>query len=124
MPPIDIKAFGAMLREARQAKDLTQSELAEAVAQHGVQISGGYISRIETATVGSIPKDDVIRALAKVLGANPDEWVEMAGRFDPAEVSRAALQAPEVRTLLRRIQHGQVPPAQLQRWLKESDQSE
>jgi transcriptional regulator with XRE-family HTH domain len=124
MPPVDLKTFGSMLRDARRAKDWTQPDLADAVAAHGVKITPGYISRIETATVGAIPREEVLRALALALGANPDEWVDMAGRFDPAEVSRAALKTPGVRTLLRRIQNGKVPPEQLQRWLAESDQSD
>ena len=70
--------FGQRLRELRKAKGLTQEELAQKAA-----ISSTYVSKLETGVMHS-PRQKVILALAKALGANStdtDELFSLAKRY-------------------------------------------
>ena len=65
--------FGQRLRELRQAKSMTQSELAEKTG-----ISFAYVSKLETGTK-SPPRENIIIALVKALGINNVGMDELFG---------------------------------------------
>ncbi|MBN2099884.1 MAG: PAS domain S-box protein [Dehalococcoidia bacterium] len=70
--------FGQRIRELRQAKGLTQRELANKAG-----ISYAYVSKLETGTM-SPPRHKVIQTLARILGATDretDELFGMAGKI-------------------------------------------
>ena len=70
--------FGQRLRELREAKGMSQRELARKAS-----VSFAYVSRLETG-IRPPPKEEVILALAKVLGASDgdrDELFGLAGRM-------------------------------------------
>ena len=75
-------AFGERIRELRAAKSLTQRELAEAVALRTIGYGRGfsftYLSKIENRL--RRPSKVAIYQLAKVLGADVDELLGLAGR--------------------------------------------
>ena len=65
--------FGQRLKELRQAKNMTQSELAEKTG-----ISFAYVSKLETGTK-SPPRENIIIALVKALGINNVGMDELFG---------------------------------------------
>lgn len=69
--------FGETLRNLRTAQDMG---LRETAAQAG--ISPAYLSRIERGKE-SPPKPDIIKALAKVLAADPDVLFRLSSSTDP-----------------------------------------
>jgi PAS domain S-box-containing protein len=65
--------FGKRIRELRQAKGLTQRDLAKKAG-----ISYAYVSKLETGSM-SPPRHKVIQSLAKILGATERETDELFG---------------------------------------------
>lgn len=65
--------FGQRLRELREAKGLTQEELAQKTA-----ISSTYVSKLETGVIPS-PRHKIILALAKALDVNKADTDELFG---------------------------------------------
>ena len=65
--------FGQRVRELRQAKGLTQRDLAKKAG-----ISYAYVSKLETGSM-SPPRHRVIQSLAKMLGATDKETDELFG---------------------------------------------
>ena len=69
--------FGQRLRDLRNAKSMTQRELAEKTA-----ISFTYLSKLETG-IRPAPRKRLILALAKVLNADADELFGLAKKMPP-----------------------------------------
>jgi transcriptional regulator with XRE-family HTH domain len=67
-PPLDAKR----ILRARIAKRLTQDQVCAMCLKHGLEITRGHLSRIETGDVKR-PNFQIIDTLAKVLGLNDDE---------------------------------------------------
>ena len=65
--------FGERVRELRQAKGLTQRDLAKKAG-----ISYAYVSKLETGVM-SPPRHKVIQTLAKILGASGRETDDLFG---------------------------------------------
>jgi len=65
--------FGQRLRELREAKGLTQEEMAQKTA-----ISSTYVSKLETGVIPS-PRHNIILALAKALDVNKADTDELFG---------------------------------------------
>jgi len=65
--------FGQRVRELRQAKGLTQRDLAKKAS-----ISYAYVSKLETGSM-SPPRHKVIQTLARILGATDRETDELFG---------------------------------------------
>jgi PAS domain S-box-containing protein len=65
--------FGQRLKALRQAKGMTQGELAKKTA-----ISSTYVSKLETGVI-SPPRQKIILALAKALGVNKSDTDELFG---------------------------------------------
>jgi len=76
---VETREFGAKLRELRKKAGLTQSELAEKV-----KINFTYISKIESGVMPP-PSGKVVLRLAKVLHADKDELMILAGKI-PSDI--------------------------------------
>ena len=88
--------FGETIRALRVAQDLGLRETATKVG-----ISPAYLSRIERGKERP-PKPDVIKALARLLAADPDVLFRLSSSTDP-EVVNYLHDQPEVMNLLRYI---------------------
>jgi len=99
--------FGARIRELRRTKRLTQRALADQL-----DIAFSYISKIETGHMDVLPSEDLIRRMAVALDADPDELLDLAGKFNPDVLREAVEQLPELGPVLRRIQPGQLTAQQ------------
>jgi transcriptional regulator with XRE-family HTH domain len=84
--------FGDKIRELRKAKNLSQRDLAAKV-----KVNFTYISKIENGNLdfGDYPSDDLIRKLAKTLGADPDELLILAKKV-PESIRKRVIQRPDV----------------------------
>jgi PAS domain S-box-containing protein len=96
--------FGERLRELRKAKGMTQRELAQ---QTG--ISFAYVSKLETGVMPP-PRQKIILALAKVLGANNADTDELFGlaRKMPSDLVKHV--DTRVIKMLRSLMHGEETP--------------
>ena len=83
--------FGERLRELRQAKNLSQRDLAEQV---GVNFT--YISKIENEKLdfAQFPGEELIRKLAKALEADEDELLILAQKI-PEQIKRRVMERPD-----------------------------
>ncbi len=88
-------SFGQRLRELRKAKNYTQRELAKKA-----QIDFTYLSKIENDIPGFRPSEDVIRRLARVLAADPEELVLLAEKI-PKTIQRSMAKNPKAAAFLR-----------------------
>lgn len=77
--------FAQKVRELRNKKGWSVYDLAKKIEK-----SPGYISKIEAR--GEIPSPEMICKLAEVLGAKPDDLIEIAKAVKANEVSRAVQQ--------------------------------
>ncbi|NDY55820.1 helix-turn-helix domain-containing protein [Desulfovibrio sulfodismutans] len=91
-----MKTFGETIRDLRVAQDLGLRETATKVG-----ISPAYLSRIERGKERP-PRPEVIKALAKLLAADPDVLFRLSSSTDP-EVVDYLHDQPEVMYLLRYI---------------------
>ena len=84
--------FGDEIRELRKAKNLSQRDLAARV-----KVNFTYISKIENERLdfGDYPSDDLIRKLAKALGADADELLILAKKV-PESIRKRVIQRPDV----------------------------
>jgi transcriptional regulator with XRE-family HTH domain len=76
-----VSEFGVRLRDLRKKADMNQREVAEKV-----KIDFTYLSKIESGVM-SPPSEEVIKNLAKVLKADADELIALAGKF-PSDLSQ------------------------------------
>lgn len=68
-----VQTLGRRLRELRKETGMSQREVA-----NRVKIDFTYLSKIESGVM--YPREDVLIRLAKVLGADKDELITLAGR--------------------------------------------
>lgn len=94
--PIGGEKFGAMIREAREAKGMSLRELAKRI-----EVSPTFLSKVETEDLK--PKEDKLRKIASILGVDGDDLVGRAGRVPSAlaEIIKAHGAKAELATLLR-----------------------
>lgn len=83
--------FGERIRELRKAKNLSQRGLADKVG-----VSFTYISKIENEKLdfGDYPSEDLIRKLAKSLGADADELLLLAEKI-PKQIKKRVMERPD-----------------------------
>ena len=91
-----MKNFGETIRDLRVAQDLGLRETATKIG-----LSPAYLSRIERNKERP-PRPEVIKALAKVLAADPDVLFRLSSSTDP-EIVDYLHDQPEVMNLLRYI---------------------
>ncbi len=96
-----MKDFGETIRDLRVAQDLGLRETAIKVG-----ISPAYLSRIERGKERP-PRPEVIKALAKILAADPDVLFRLSSSTDP-EVVDYLHEQPEVMNLLRCIKEAKL----------------
>ena len=91
------KTFGQVLREAREGR-YSLRKFAELV-----EVSPTYLSQVEQGNAAP-PTADRVKRMAELLGANPDEWIGLAGRVPddlPAIIQGSPTELPD---LLRAVQ--------------------
>lgn len=83
--------FGERLRELRQAKNLSQRDLATEV---GVNFT--YISKIENEKLdfAQFPGEELIRKLAKALEADEGELMILAQKI-PEQIKKRVMERPD-----------------------------
>lgn len=83
--------FGERIRDLRKAKNLSQRGLADKVG-----VSFTYISKIENEKLdfGDYPSEDLIRKLAKSLGADADELLLLAEKI-PKQIKKRVMERPD-----------------------------
>ena len=88
--------FGETIRQLREAQNLGLRETAAMV-----DISPAYLSRIERGKEHP-PKPEIIKALAKVLAADPDVLFRLCPSTDP-DVVALLKEKPKVMELVRLV---------------------
>lgn len=112
-------SFGKKILELRRQKRLTQRELAALL-----EVDFTYISKIENDGIPHPPSEQLIRNMARVLSANAEELLDLAGKFDQRALQEVVAEIPEAGVLLRRLQSGRLTREQIQGMLDQtSDQS-
>ena len=89
--------LGKRIRQLRTARGLGVREMSTLI-----DVSATYLSRIETSAEQSPPTEDVLRRIARVLDADCDELMRLAGRVS-AESVRTILADPQMPAFLRLV---------------------
>ena len=113
--------FGQTIRRLRRDRRLTQRELAQRIQARGLRADFTYISKIENDRLDIPPSESLIRALADVLGADADELLDMAGKFDQRALQEVVSEIPEAGVLLRRLQARKFTRQQIRKFLDETE---
>lgn len=91
------RKFGTLLREKREAKQITLRDFAKQVG-----VSPTYISMVEQNDAAP-PTAERVRKMARVLGEDEDDFVALAGRVSD-EMEEAIKKAPaEMASFLRSV---------------------
>jgi transcriptional regulator with XRE-family HTH domain len=106
-----VTALASAIKAAREGKGWSQRRLADQVAESGHELSSAYVGLIEAGH--RLPTEAVVRALARVLERDADEWitlraeaetdkrlVEMARHIDPAAFAAVNRALTQMRTTL------------------------
>jgi transcriptional regulator with XRE-family HTH domain len=88
--------FGAIIRQAREGKDISLRDLAKQVG-----VSPTFLSKVETEDWK--PKEEKVRKIASLLGLDGDDLVARAGRIpsDLTEIIKQHGARTELEMLLR-----------------------
>ena len=100
------KNFGSVLRARRVEKGFSLRKFAEKVG-----VSPTYLSLVETGQAPYQPTVDRIKKMAELLGADADEWIQLAGRVSD-ELEEMNRDNPQMMPALLRIARN-MPPAEL-----------
>jgi transcriptional regulator with XRE-family HTH domain len=94
--PVGREKFGAVIREAREAKGISLRDLAKRV-----EVSPTFLSKVETEDWK--PKEDKLRKIASILEMDGDDLVARAGRVpsDLTDIIKKHGAKPELANLLR-----------------------
>lgn len=114
-------SFGKRILELRRARRLTQRELAQQLEALGFKADFSYISKIENDSLQSPPSEQLIKGLAKALGADPEQLLDLAGKFNPSALQEVVSEIPEAGVLLRRLQSGRLSREQIMRLLEQTE---
>jgi transcriptional regulator with XRE-family HTH domain len=89
------KKFGAFIRREREGRDIGLREMAKKIA-----VSPTYLSKVERDEFPP-PTEDKVRAIAKIIGCDPDDLLARAGRVS-TDISEIIKRNPvELAALLR-----------------------
>ena len=66
--------FGALVRRKREAKEIGLREMAKMIG-----VSPTYLSKVERGEFPP-PAEDRVKAIAEIIGGDPDELLALAGR--------------------------------------------
>jgi transcriptional regulator with XRE-family HTH domain len=114
-------SFGSRIKELRRDQQLTQRELADRLQKMGLEADFTYLSKIENDNVLHPPSERLIRGMASVLGANAEELLDLAGKFDTKELQDLVTRVPEAGVLLRRLQSGALTREQIREILGKTE---
>jgi len=89
-------SFGKYLRELRQAKNITQKELA-----HKVGVDYTYLSKIENGWMCS-PSEDILIKMAYELDEDVHRFILKAQKL-PSSISDYMIKFPEASDLIREL---------------------
>jgi len=106
-----MNSFGETIRDLRVAQDLGLRETASKIG-----ISPAYLSRIERGKERP-PRPEVVKALAKVLAADPDVLFRLSSSTDP-EVVDFLHDQPEAMAFLRYLKDASFTDAEMKQLLK------
>lgn len=106
-----MNSFGETIRDLRVAQDLGLRETASKIG-----ISPAYLSRIERGKERP-PRPEVVKALAKVLAADPDVLFRLSSSTDP-EVVDFLHDQPEAMAFLRYLKDASFTEAEMKKLLK------
>ena len=112
--------LGQTIRRLRREQRLTQRQLAERVQGLGLKADFTYISKIENDRVEVPPSELLIRGLAKILEADAEALLELAGKFDQKALQEVVAEMPEAGILLRRLQARKISQKQVRKFLAET----
>lgn len=68
------EGFGALVRREREAREIGLREMAKRIG-----VSPTYLSKVERDEFPP-PAEDKVKAIAKIIGRDPDELLALAGR--------------------------------------------
>lgn len=91
--------FGQAIFRARKEKGLNQRELADAV-----ELNFTYLSKLENDKAEYPPKEEAIRAIARILDLNEEELIYLAGRIPQSEEEFIKRNYDKIPALFRRLQ--------------------
>lgn len=114
-------SFGSRIRELRRKQMMTQRELADKLEGQGLDADFTYISKIENDNLLHPPSERLIRGLAGILEADPEELLDLAGKFDQKALQELVTEFPPAGVLLRRLQSGQISRDQIKRLVEETE---
>lgn len=106
-----MRDFGQTVRDLRIAQELGLRETAVLVG-----ISPAYLSRIERGKEHP-PKPEVIKDIARVLGADPDVLFRLAASTDP-EVTSLLQDRPDILSLIRQINEANFSEAEIDKLVR------
>lgn len=106
-----MNSFGETIRDLRVAQDLGLRETASKIG-----ISPAYLSRIERGKERP-PRPEVVKALAKVLAADPDVLFRLSSSTDP-EVVDFLHDQPEAMAFLRFLKDASFTESEMKQLLK------
>ena len=109
-----MEKFGDRIRRKRLEK-----KLGLRAAAGKLDISAAYLSRIETNTEQNPPAEHVIKAMAKLLGDDFDELMQLAGRV-PEEVTKYIASDPGLPQFLRTAREQKLSGDDLKAMLEKS----
>ena len=104
-----MNSFGETIRDLRVAQDLGLRETASKIG-----ISPAYLSRIERGKERP-PRPEVVKALAKVLAADPDVLFRLSSSTDP-EVVDFLHDQPEAMTFFRYLKDSSFTEAEMKKF--------
>jgi transcriptional regulator with XRE-family HTH domain len=107
------KAFGATLREKRLERKISLRKFAEMIG-----VSSTYLSQVEQDRYDP-PTVDRVKAIAKILDEDADEWIGLANRV-PDDMEEIVKEHPKEMPELLRAARGLSPDqfARLQQTIK------
>lgn len=101
--------FGETIRQLREAQELGLREVAELS-----DLAPTYLSRIERGKELP-PEQDIIRAIAKVLAADPDVLLSLCTLESDRDLVNLVKARPRIKILLRQIADNHVSDEQLEK---------
>lgn len=81
-------------------------------------VSPTYLSLVETGNADYPPAAERVRKMAELLGADPDQWIALAGRV-PEDMKDIILGKPEQMPALLRAAKG-LTPEQLKKLIEDA----
>jgi transcriptional regulator with XRE-family HTH domain len=90
--------FGLKIKHLREAKKVTDPAFSLRRFAEAVGLSPTFISKIENGEFDP-PRPEKVKKMAELLGTDPDELLELAGRADPDLVEQ--VKKPQVADFLR-----------------------